>query len=116
MSQQAHEHYKQANAAASQNALVRFRQRFERHFNEFWERYGLLLKQVIVHRRGRLIASLAMLLCALYLGYSIYDGRNDAAALHPERPEETVRTVTVIRPKPVPATETITLPGNIVGW
>ena len=116
MSQQAHEHYKQANAAASQNALVRFRQRFERHFNEFWERYGLLLKQVIVHHRGRLIASLAILLCALYLGYRIYDGRNDAAALHPERPEETVRTVTVIRPKPVPATETITLPGNIVGW
>ena len=30
--------------------------------------------------------------------------------------EETVPTVTVILPKPVPATETIILPGNIVGW
>ena len=52
----------------------------------------------------------------LYLGYRLYDSRNDAAALHHETPEETVHTVTVIRPKPVPATETMTLPGNIVGW
>lgn len=76
----------------------------------------MLLKQVTAHRRGRLIASLGLLLCALYLGYRIYDGRNDAAALHRETIEEAVPTVTIVLPKPVPPTETITLPGNIVGW
>ena len=65
---------------------------------------------------GRVIAFFAILLCLLYLSYWIYDGRNDAAALHPETPKETLPTVSVVPPIPVPATETISFPGNIMGW
>ncbi len=65
---------------------------------------------------GRHKAFLAILLCALYLGYRIYDSSNDAAALLHEPLEETIPTVTIVSPKPVPTSETITLPGNIVGW
>ena len=82
MSQQMDKHDEQSSTIPSRSIPARF----QHQLHEFWERYGLLLKQVIVHHRGRLIASLAILLCALYLGYRIYDGRNDAAAMHPERP------------------------------
>jgi RND family efflux transporter MFP subunit len=51
----------------------------------------------------------------MYLGYRLYDSRNDAA-LGGEAREEVVPTVTVVLPKSVLPTETITLPGNIVGW
>ena len=108
------EHHDQTTKAP-QNSVDRFQQRFEHRVYDFWARYRLL-KRLIARRRGRLIVYFAILLCALYLGYRIYGGRNDAAALHHETPEETVRTVTVIRPKPVPASESITLPGNIMGW
>ncbi|HXF92436.1 MAG TPA: efflux RND transporter periplasmic adaptor subunit [Nitrospiraceae bacterium] len=53
---------------------------------------------------------------ALYIGYRIYESRLDAASLREETLTTAVPTVAVVSPKPVPATETITLPGNIVGW
>src|SRR5579883_2611866 len=65
-------------------------------------------------RRG--IVFLRILLVAVYLGYRIYENRSDAALLHEKTIENAVPTVAVVTPKPVPATETITLPGNIVGW
>src|SRR6185312_16609451 len=65
---------------------------------------------------GRVIAFSAILVCLLYLGYRLYDSGNDAAALDPETPEETLPTVSVVPPIPVPATETISFPGNIMGW
>jgi RND family efflux transporter MFP subunit len=60
----------------------------------------------------------AILLCVLYVyaGYRIYGSTLDAAALRDERLEGAIPTVAIVSPKPVPATETITLPGNIVGW
>lgn len=73
-------------------------------------------EQMIVHRHGRIIASLAVLSCLLYLGYRLFDGKNDAAELHPATLEEIVPAVTVTLPTAVPPIETITLPGNIVGW
>ncbi len=67
--------------------------------------------------RGRslTIAGLALLL-VLYLGYRIYESRLDAASLREDTLTNAVPTVAVVSPKPVPGTETITLPGNIVGW
>ena len=65
---------------------------------------------------GKHIALSAILLCGLYLGYRIYESRSDAALLREKTVEDAVPTVSVVSPKPVPATETITLPGNIVGW
>ena len=58
----------------------------------------------------------AILLCVLYFGYRIYESRSDAAALREETLEDAIPTVAVINPKPVPPTETITLPGNIQAW
>jgi RND family efflux transporter MFP subunit len=66
--------------------------------------------------RGRLVVLSAILLCALYLSYRTYESRGDAALLREKTLEDAVPTVAVVLPKPVPATETITLPGNIVGW
>lgn len=65
---------------------------------------------------GKRIAFLAILLCGLYLGYRTYEAKSDAASLRDKTHEEAVPTVAVVSPKPVPGTETITLPGNIVGW
>lgn len=65
---------------------------------------------------GRSVVLLGILLCMLYGGYRIYESRSDAALLREKTLVEAVPTVAVVSPKPVPATETITLPGNIVGW
>ncbi len=65
---------------------------------------------------GKRLALLGILLCLLYLGYRIYESRLDAAALRDQTLENAIPTVAVVGPTPVPATETITLPGNIVGW
>ncbi len=65
---------------------------------------------------GRGIALLVILLCVLYLGYRMYESSSDAALLREKTLERAIPTVAVVHPTPVPATETITLPGNIVGW
>ena len=66
--------------------------------------------------RGRFVVISAILLCVLYVGYRIYESKSDAALLREKTIKGAVLTVAVVHPKPVPATETITLPGNIVGW
>src|SRR3954468_150804 len=65
---------------------------------------------------GRRVAPFALLLCGAYLGYRVHESRRDAAALRTEAAEGAVATVAVVQPRPVPASESITLPGNIVGW
>jgi len=65
---------------------------------------------------GRRAAVSALLLCTLYLGYRVYETRLDAAALQKETLEEAIPTVSITHPQPVPASETITLPGNIAAW
>ncbi|MEK6804311.1 MAG: efflux RND transporter periplasmic adaptor subunit [Nitrospirota bacterium] len=66
--------------------------------------------------RGKLVTISAILLCVLYLGYRIYDSKSDAALLRENTLEDAVPTVAVIYPKPVPPSETITLPGNVQAW
>ncbi|WP_447987493.1 efflux RND transporter periplasmic adaptor subunit [Nitrospira sp. Nam74] len=61
------------------------------------------------------LSLIALLLAVLYLGYRIYEAGPDAA-LHNDTLKVSFPTVAVVSPKPVPPTETITLPGNIVGW
>lgn len=65
---------------------------------------------------GKGIGFLAILLCVIYVGHRIYESRGDAALLREKTLEEAVPTVAIVNPKPGAATETITLPGNIVGW
>ena len=65
---------------------------------------------------GKMVALSAISLVLLYLGYRIYETRSDAALLREQTLEGAVPTVAIVSPKPVPSTETITLPGNVVGW
>src|SRR6185437_745222 len=65
---------------------------------------------------GRVIAFSAILVCLLYLGYRIYDNRSYAAMLREATLKAIAPPVTIISPKPVSATESITLPGTIQGW
>ena len=62
------------------------------------------------------IAFLAILLSGFYLGYRMYDAKSDAALLQDKTIREAIVTVAVVSAKPLPLTETIVLPGNIVGW
>ena len=48
---------------------------------------------------------------ALYLSYRIYESNVDATTLRKHTLEDTIPTVAITYPKPVPLTETITLPG-----
>ena len=62
------------------------------------------------------LAVAAILLCALYVGYRMYDSRSSAAVLRKTTLEGAVPTVAVLSPKPVPTIESITLPSTIAGW
>jgi RND family efflux transporter MFP subunit len=66
--------------------------------------------------RGRGLVLSIVLLVLVYLGYRIQETRSEATALHEQTLESAIPTVAIVAPKPVPSTETITLPGNIVGW
>jgi len=65
---------------------------------------------------GKVVALSVISLVLLYLGYRIYESRSDAALLREQTLEGAVPTVAIVSPTPVPSTETITLPGNVVGW
>jgi multidrug efflux pump subunit AcrB len=62
-----HEPHGQAVPKQSRNIFVRFQQGFERGFNRFRERYGLLLEHVIARRRAFVAISLAIALGSLAL-------------------------------------------------
>jgi multidrug efflux pump subunit AcrB len=66
MSQQ-HEHDGRADAVPSRNPFVRFQKGFERRFDRFRERYGLLLERVVGRRRTFVTISLAIALGSLSL-------------------------------------------------
>lgn len=66
--------------------------------------------------RGKGLAIAAILLCVSYVGYRLYEGRLEAAALREATLERAVPTVAVIHATPSPSNETITLPGNIQAW
>ena len=65
---------------------------------------------------GRRLAFLGIALVLLYLGYRIYESRLDDAALADQTRENAIPTVALVRPTPLPANDTITLPGNLEGW
>lgn len=66
--------------------------------------------------RGKSLAVLAILMCVGYIGYRLYEGRLEAAALRATTIERAVPTVAVTRATPLPPNDTITLPGNIQAW
>ena len=62
---------------------------------------------------GRFGIISAILLCVFYVGHRAYESHGDAALLREKTLED---AVAVVSPKPGALTETIRLPGNIVGW
>ena len=66
--------------------------------------------------KGKRMALSAILLCMLYLVLRILASGDDATALLHKTLEDAVPTVAVVHPTLGAPTETITLPGNIVGW
>ncbi len=67
-----------------------------------------------LHGRPGVLSGIVLLL--LYLCYRIYESNVDATTLRKHTLEDTVPTVAITYPTPVPPTETITLPGNIQAW
>ncbi len=61
------DHNSKVAANPSRNVFVRFQQGFERRFNQFRERYGALLEQVIANRGAFVTISLAIALASLSL-------------------------------------------------
>jgi RND family efflux transporter MFP subunit len=66
--------------------------------------------------RGKSVALSVIFLVLFYFGYRIYENGSDAALVREQTLEGAIPTVAVVSPNIVPSTETITLPGNIVGW
>jgi multidrug efflux pump subunit AcrB len=64
-----HEQQGQPGSEPSRNVFVRFQKGFERGFNQFRERYGLLLEQVIARRSAFVKISLAVAVGSLSLFY-----------------------------------------------
>jgi len=67
MTPQTPKHDGQPGAQPSRNVFVRFQEGFERRFDRFRERYGLLLEQVIARRRAFVAISLAIAVGSLSL-------------------------------------------------
>src|SRR5215467_8957481 len=67
-----------------------------------------------LRRKGLAISS--VLMCVVYVGYRVYEGRLEAAALRENTLTRAIPAVAVIKAKPLPPNETITLPGNIQAW
>lgn len=65
---------------------------------------------------GKSLALSTALLCVCYLGYRMYEAKSEAVVLAEQTLEDAVPTVAVVNPQPGASTESITLPGNIVGW
>ena len=68
----------------------------------------------LLHQRSGVLSGFFFLL--VYLCYRIYESNVDATTLRKQTLEDTVPTVAVTYPTPVPPTETISLPGNIQAW
>jgi multidrug efflux pump subunit AcrB len=62
-----HEYHGQPGAKSSRNVFLRFQREFERGFNQFRERYGLLLERVVAHRGAFVKISLAIAVGSLSL-------------------------------------------------
>lgn len=66
--------------------------------------------------RGKGVVLWMVVLFVLYVGYRVYENKSDAAQLRARTLEDAVPTVAAVHPKPIAPTETIVLPGNVVGW
>ena len=59
---------------------------------------------------------MAIVLGVVYLGYRVIESRNHMDSLTEKAMENDVRTVAIVHAEPLPAQETIQLPGTIEAW
>jgi RND family efflux transporter MFP subunit len=65
---------------------------------------------------GKILAICVIATGLLFVGLRLNEHSIVATVLQKQTVEDAIPTVAVVHPTPVPATETITLPGNLVGW
>ena len=94
---QPHDHNSQTGAEPSRNVFVRLQRRFERRFDRFRERYGVLLEHVISRRNAFVSISLAIAVGSMSLFFFL--GRD----YFPERDRPTVTELSRPHPELVPA-------------
>ena len=85
------EHNTQRGGEPSRNVFVRFQKWFERRFDRFRERYGLLLERVIARRHAFVIISLAIAVASMslyfFLGREYFpEIRSGAIQMHMRAP------------------------------
>jgi RND family efflux transporter MFP subunit len=66
--------------------------------------------------RGKIVVILAVILVPLFLVYRYVEGQHEGKALEEATLEAATPSVALIQAKTSPATDSITLPGNIEGW
>ncbi|KIO48130.1 efflux RND transporter periplasmic adaptor subunit [Nitrosospira sp. NpAV] len=67
-------------------------------------------------KKSTLIIAIALFASVFYLGYRVVESRNHMDSLTEKAKENDVRTVAIVHAEPLPAQETIQLPGTIEAW
>src|SRR5690242_682581 len=67
-------------------------------------------------KKSTVIIAIVLLGFLIYLGYRVVESRKDTASLTEKAMENDVRTVAIVHAEPLPAQETIQLPGTIEAW
>jgi RND family efflux transporter MFP subunit len=69
-----------------------------------------------LRKKNTVIIAIVLLGFLIYLGYRIIESRKDMASLTKQAMENDVPTVAIVRAEPLPAKESIQLPGTIEAW
>jgi len=67
-------------------------------------------------KKSTVIIAIVLLVSVIYLGYRVVESRKDMASLKNQAMENDVPTVAIVHAEPLPAQETIQLPGTIEAW
>src|SRR5690348_1199300 len=69
-----------------------------------------------LRKKNTVIIAIVLLASVFYLGYRVVESRNHTDSLTEKAMENDVRTVAIVHAEPLPAQETIQLPGTIEAW
>ena len=67
-------------------------------------------------KKSTVILGIVLLVAVFYLGYRVVESRQHMSSLTEKATENDVRTVAIVKAEPLPAQETIQLPGTIQAW
>jgi RND family efflux transporter MFP subunit len=67
-------------------------------------------------KKSTVVIAIVLLVSVFYLGYRVVESRNHTDSLTEKAMENDVRTVAIVHAEPLPAQETIQLPGTIEAW